>query len=346
LSRSFPQITGLFPQRAAPGGRVRLDVTGVEIAADGMPTARIGDRPAAVAFASAGEVGLIVPAGLEGGRLPVRLDQSPGSTAYLEVGRTLATGVHMVDNPAIGPDGAIYVTYSGARGQQSTVSIYRVRPDGVREVFVSGITNATSMAFDPDGRLHVSSRFDGTVLRIDADGDAEVIASDLGVATGLAFDREGVLYVGDRSGTIFRLVRGGAPLAFASLPPSVAAYHLAPAQDGGLYATAPTLATRDAVYRIDRHGSVTTIYDGFGRPQGLAVDADGVLYVTEALAGASGIYRLRPSGPPELVIAGAGLIGLALHPAGGAVVSTSDTVFRFDSRAGDSSADFTEGFRG
>ena len=78
----------------------------------------------------------------------------------------------------------------------------------------------------------------------------------------------------------------------------------------------PTLATRDAIYRIDRHGAVTTVYDGFGRPQGLAVDAEGALYVAEALAGSSGIYRLRPGqGPPELVIAGAALIGVALHPA-------------------------------
>ena len=82
---------------------------------------------------------------------------------------------------------------------------------------------------------------------------------------------------------------------FASLPSSVAAYHLAwSAVEGVLYASVPTLATRDAIYRIDRHGGVTTVYDGFGRPQGLAVDAEGALYVAEALAGSSGIYRLRP----------------------------------------------------
>jgi sugar lactone lactonase YvrE len=331
VSPSFPAITGLFPQRATPGGRVRLDVTNLEIGPVGMPAVRIGDHVARVASASPHEVGVIVPAGLEGGRLPVRLDEAPGSTVFVDVGRALATGLHMVDSPVVGPDEAVYVTYSGARGQQSTVSIYRVQPNGVREVFVTGVTNATSMAFDPEGRLHVSSRFDGTVLRIDPHGEAEVVASDLGVATGLAFAPDGVLYVGDRSGTIFRLGRGGSPVPFASLPPSVAAYHLAASPDGALYATAPTLATRDAVYRIDRQGAVSTVYDGFGRPQGLAVDAGGTLYVTEALAGASGVYRLRPGqGAPELVIAGAGLIGVALHPAGGFVVSTAETVFRLE----------------
>ena len=206
------------------------------------------------------------------------------------------------------------------------------RPDGVREVFVTGITNATSLAFDPQGRLHASSRFDGTVLRIDPSGAPEVIASDLGISTGICFDPDGVLFVGDRSGTVFRVGRAGGPIPFASLPSSVAAYHLAwSAVEGVLYASAPTLATRDAIYRIDRHGAVTTVSDGFGRPQGLAIDAAGALYVAEALAGSSGIYRLRPGhGPPELVVAGVGLIGVALHAGGGLVVATADTVYRFD----------------
>ncbi len=125
----------------------------------------------------------------------------------------------------------------------------------------------------------MSSRFDGTVSRIDATGGAQIIASDLGVACGIAFDTDGAMYVGDRSGTIFRIGPSGGTTAFASLPPSVAAFHLAYGVAGGwLYATAPTLASRDAVYRIDRHGRIETMYEGFGRPQGLAVDPRGDLY--------------------------------------------------------------------
>jgi sugar lactone lactonase YvrE len=215
------------------------------------------------------------------------------------------------------------------------VSVYRIGANGVRDVFVTGLTNATSMAFDPQGRLHVSSRFDGTVSRIDAEGRAETIATELGVATGLAFDPDGVLYVGDRSGTIFRLSHSGHATAFASLPPSVAAYHLAwhPA-DAALYVTGPTISTRDRVYRIGRQGDIRTVYEGFGRPQGLAVDADGSVLVAEALAGASGIYRLRPglgqatAAEPELVVSGPALVGVAVHPAGGYVVATADGLYR------------------
>ena len=119
---------------------------------------------------------------------------------------------------------------------------------------------------------------------------------------------------------------GGHATAFASLPPSVAAYHLAwhPA-DGALYVTGPTISTRDRVYRIGRQGDIRTVYEGFGRPQGLAVDIDGSLLVAEALAGASGIYRLRPGAGRARAasISGPALVGIAVHPAGGYVVATA-----------------------
>src|SRR5262249_28906298 len=157
------------------------------------------------------------------------------------------------------------------------------------------IVNATSMAFGPDGRLYVSSRFEGAVYRVAPDGTPEQVASDLGVACGIAFDQEGWVYVGDRSGTIFR-VRDGRAAAFAALPPSVAAFHLAMSPTGDLYVAAPTLGTYDPIYRIDRHGQITTIASSLGRPQGLAFDGDGALNVVDALAGSSGLHVLRREG--------------------------------------------------
>ena len=61
-----------------------------------------------------------------------------------------------------------------------------------------------------DGRIYVSSRFEGTVYRVATDGTAEQFATDLGVACGLAFAADGTLFVGDRSGTIFRVDRRAA----------------------------------------------------------------------------------------------------------------------------------------
>ena len=70
----------------------------------------------------------------------------------------------------------------------------------------------------------------------------------------------------------------------------------------------------------------------FGRPQGLAFDPSGDLYVVDALAGTSGVYRLaveRPTGA-ERVVSGGSLIGLAFDPRGGFVLASGDTLFRFN----------------
>jgi sugar lactone lactonase YvrE len=166
------------------------------------------------------------------------------------------------------------------------------------------------------------------VYRVGEDGSVEPFASDLGVACGLVFDDEGMLFVGDRTGTVFRVDQAGQATILASLPSSVAAFHVAIGPDKALYVTAPTLTTYDSVYRVDRDGTVTTRHAGFGRPQGIAFDAQGSLLVVEALAGVSGLYRLPAEGPPELVLSGPGLVGVAVNPRGGLVVCSNDTAYR------------------
>ncbi len=156
---------------------------------------------ATVAHASRQSLTVIVPPGLDGGHTPVRVDSAPGETAYVEIGAPIATGVHLVDNPAFDLEGNLYLTFSGSRGQETPVSIYVVRRDGSREPFVVGLPNPTSMALDPRGRLHVSSRFDGSVHLVASDGSVSTVATDLGVACGIAFNRDGDLFVGDRSGS-------------------------------------------------------------------------------------------------------------------------------------------------
>ena len=117
---------------------------------------------------------------------------------------------------------------------------------------------------------------------------------------------------------------------FASLPPSVAAFHLAVGPNDAVYVTGPTLSPCDAVYRIDQTGAISTIYSGFGRPQGLTFDSAGTLYVVEALAGSSGLYRLRDEGDVEHALAGPVLVGVACDPGGGLVVCSNETVYRLD----------------
>lgn len=282
-----------------------------------------------MAFASADRLAVVVPSGLEGGETPVKVAWLPGATLYARVGIQIATGLHQVDNPIFGSDGHLYVTYSGTRGQEATVSIFRIGNNGAREPFVHGLVNPTSMAIGPDGYLYVSSRFEGRVYRVFDDGQYEVMASDLGVACGLAFGSDGTLYVGDRAGTIFKIEKGGRTEVFATIPSSVAAFHLAMSPDGQLYVASPTLASYDSLRRIDPDGRVEVLKMPFGRPQGLAFDTNGVLHVVEALAGGCGVYALRPDREPELIVAGAGLVGLAFKANGQLVVASNDSVYSF-----------------
>ena len=327
---SRPRITSVEPPAAVAGGRIA--VLGPGVGGDGrrLPEMWIGDHPAQVVYAGGDRVACLVPPEAAGGSMPVRLGTLPGETARLEVGSQVAAGVHQVDSPVIDADGTLFLTYSGTRGESAPVSVFRLRRDGFREPFVTGVTNPTSLALDPQGRLVVSSRFDGAVFRVDADGQQKQLAAELGVACGLAFDEAGTLFVGDRSGTIFRVTPSGEVSPFVTLPASVAAFHLGMAPTGDLYVTAPTLATRDAVYRIDRSGTVSTIHRGFGRPQGLAFDVHGTLHVVEALAGASGLYRVWGIDEAEQVVAAPSLVGVAFDRDGGAVVASEDRAYRFD----------------
>jgi sugar lactone lactonase YvrE len=328
---STGRVTSVHPLWALEGGRVTLEGTGFPVDPE-LPQVRVGSRPARLASASPTELSVIVPSGLDGGSTAIRVEELPGETAYIEVAAPFVTGVHQVDSPAFDRYGNLYVTFSGSRGQQAPVSIFLVRPDGTREPFVSDLPNPTSLTFDREGRLYVSSRFDGSVYRIERDGRATLFASDLGVACGLAFSDGGALFVGDRSGTILRVEESGRAQAFATLPPSVAAFHLAFGPDGCLYVAAPTLGSHDVIYRISPDGEPSVCCSGFGRPQGLAFDAAGHLYVVDALAGASGVYRVRldTTTDPELVLAGASLIGIAFDPHGGLAIATTDAVFRLN----------------
>jgi DNA-binding beta-propeller fold protein YncE len=320
-------ITAVRPVRAVEGGRITIEGRGFPLEAS--LTASMAGVSARVAFASPRRLVLVVPEEIEGGEVAIRVPGVSGEAAHVAIGAKWATGLHQVDSPVFDAEGNLFVTYSGSRGQEAAVSLFRVTREGTREPFASGIVNATSMAIGPDRRLYVSSRFEGAVYRFDASGTHEQVAADLGAACGLAFDTEGAMYVGDRSGTVFR-VQGGRASVFATLPPSVAAFHLAMSPEDELYVTGPTLNPYDHIYRIDRQGRVHTLATSLGRPQGLGFGPDGRLHVVEALAGASGVYRIAsPDASPELIVSGSNLVGIAFGPRGEMVVSSNESVYRF-----------------
>jgi sugar lactone lactonase YvrE len=203
-----------------------------------------------------------------------------------------------VTSPAVSRSGMIYATISGPRGKQTPVSIVRISPDGRGTPFVTGILNATGLAFNPDGDLFVTSRAEGNVYRIDPSGESTVYAEGMGVATGAAFDAEGNLFVGDRSGTIFKIDPERKIFVYATLESSPAAYHLAVNAEGTLFVTAPSLLQRRHLgHRHPR--PIFSLVSRPGRPQGLALSKDGDIYVTACLHGRRGLVRITETAKPR-----------------------------------------------
>ncbi len=168
------------------------------------------------------------------------------------------------------------------------------------------------------------------IYQVTPSGNMSVFVEGMGVATGIAFDSEGNLYVGDRSGTIFKISPARQIYVFATLEPSIAAYHLAFGPDDDLYVTGPTTSSFDSVHKISKAGEVETFFRGLGRPQGLAFDAEGRLYVAASLAGRRGIIRIDQNRQPEQFLSGPGIVGLAFTPIGSMVLATNNSLFRVD----------------
>jgi len=336
-----PAIHDVFPAAALPGGDVEVRGANLGPRWWTAPVVLVDGNSAQVLMSRDGRLSFKVPEiesdlfrdkarnGLPG-LVEVRNQDGASNSAQLRIARQLSDGLHPVTSPVVSRSGMTFATISGPRGKQTPVSIVRVSPDRVGTPFVSGILNPTGLAFDPNGDLFVTSRAEGTVYRIDAGGEATQYAEGMGVATGAAFDGGGNLYVGDRSGTIFKIAPDRQIFVYATLEPSVVAYHLAVGADGTLYVTAPSLSTNDCVWAIDRDGSTSAWFRGLGRPQGLALDADGNVYVAASLQGQRGLVRITQAGKAELVVAGSNLVGVAFSPLGTAVLATHEAVYDVD----------------
>lgn len=247
-----------------------------------------------------------------------------------DVGIQIADALHPVANPAIDAEGNIFVTFSGSRGQKTPVSVFKIDQNYQSKPFVTDLLNATGLAFDREGILYISSRSEGSVYQSTATGNLSVYVEGMGIGTGLAFDREGNLYVGDRSGTIFKISQQRQIYVFATVEPSIAAYHLAFGPDDHLYVTGPTTSSFDCVHRVSPDGAVESYFRGLGRPQGIAFDAEGRMYVAASLSGRRGIVRIDQDRNAELFLSGPNIVGLAFLPSKALAIATSNALYRVD----------------
>jgi sugar lactone lactonase YvrE len=328
------RIIRIDPPLALPGGEVTIDCEGFDTSDPTLCAVWFGNERAPIVALSPRRVLAIVPDLKQSGSIDVSLESGGirSEATGVVVGKRLAEDLHPVANPAFDPDdGSLLVTRSGSRGEQLPVTLFRIDLSGEVTEFSGDITNPTGIAFDSTGQLFVSSRMDGTVYRITPFKEAVPYARNLGIATGIAFDNSDTMYVGDRTGTIYKVNGIGEEAAWAQLEPSVSAYHLAIGPDEALYVTGPTVASFDSVMRVAASGEVGVFYKGLGRPQGLAFDDAGNLYVAASLRGRRGIVRISPEGKDaEMFVAGMNLVGLAFSSSGDLAVASTDSIYSLE----------------
>lgn len=319
------------PSFAIAGGEVAVACEGFRAEHGSGHRVFVGEAECRVTAASSSRVVVRIPEAAEGGhsRIHFELGGAKSELFPITLGKLLRDGMHIVANPAVDPsDDALVLTRSGSRGQHLPATLFRLEPDGYLDEMPEAILNPTGIAFDREGQMYVTNRAQGEVYAVGRDGSSSVFATGLGIATGLAFDADDVMHVGDRMGTIWRVYDVGESEAIATLDASVAAYHLAFGPDGRLYVTAPGLASRDAVWAVDKHGRVSEFFRGFGRPQGLAFDTAGNLYLAACYQGRHGIARIAPDGKScDQFVAGDNVVGLCFTRQGEMIVATDDSVF-------------------
>ncbi len=334
-----PQLLSISPTAAIPGGCFEL--IGEHLLASAhehphLPTAAFGPTAASLDLARPTRAIVRVPSGALSGELTLHRDGLTSNALEASVGIPLAEDLHLISNPAVDADGNLFAMVSGQRNDRVPISIYRIGRDLQVRPFVRDLLNVSALAFDRFGYLYASSRADGTIYRISRDGAISTFTEGMGTATGLAFDKEGNLYVGDRSGTIFKISPDSAAnpreiFVFATLEPSVAAYHLAFRDDGVLLVTAPNTASSHPIWAIDPDGTTHEWFRGLGRPQGLAVDIDGNVYCAASYRGYRGIIRISGDArEAELVLSGNDIVGLCFMEDGACAIATDDTLYHVD----------------
>jgi len=324
-----PKIERVTPAAAIPGGEIAIHGAGFTHRNGARPTVRFGSNEGSLVLCTENRLVVRVPEGATG-EVHVATSHGESKKFPVSVGVSVADNLHPVANPAVDREGNVYVTFSGQRGQKVPVSLYKITPNFLVKPFATELMNPTGLVMDREGTLYVSCRHDGTIHKITPDGRAQRWVEGMGIATGLAFDREGALYCGDRSGTIFKIYPDRQILVFATLEPSISAYHLAFNAAGELFVTGPTTSSFDRVLRITTNGEVSSYFRGLGRPQGMAFDALSNLYVAASYGGRRGIVRITPQGKADVVVSGSGLVGLALPPSRRAYLATGSVLYALD----------------
>ncbi|OGF64964.1 MAG: hypothetical protein A2Y62_00615 [Candidatus Fischerbacteria bacterium RBG_13_37_8] len=321
-------INKVVPSAAIENGVIEIYGEGFTADDYAVDSVLIDNIVARKKFVSEDKIVVTIPEYARKGEIVLGSNADEKAVYSIVLGSKLADNLHCVDNPVVDNEGNWYVTYSGKRDESPEVSIFKVTRDGAISPYITNIKNATSMAFNKDGILFVSSRFEGMLYKVLSEGEVEVFAENLGIPTGVAITQSGYIYVGDRTGKIYKISPDGQTSLFAELPESLVAYHFALDLDENLFVSIPDISSVSSIYMIDNFGKSVLFYAGFGRPQGMAFDKDGNLYICEAKVGESALWCLKSTGEVLKIVASPPLIGVAFDQKGNLGLATATSLYK------------------
>ncbi len=225
----------------------------------------------------------------------------------------------------------------GTRAGNVRAAFPGLAPPFEQQDFLTGFPNdghfgPTGIAFSGNGDILVADAADGNLYRFTAAGGrAGTPLSHIGPTLGLVFAGDGKLYAARRasssiveldakSGAVVRTVASGFSNLIAGLavdPKSSDIFATDQAANG--YASSP------GVFRINpSNGTVTTYANGalFTAPDGLVLDPDGILYVSNE-RGSGDVIRVDQQGNASvLVTLPGGPDGLAVGKPGGSLAGS------------------------
>lgn len=173
-------------------------------------------------------------------------------------------------------------------------------------VIVSGVRGPEGPAIDAQGRLHLVSAEDASIIRVSSEGDLSQIATTDGRPNGLLFNKNGEMFVADaKRKAILRIGSNGKAEVFVD---EFAGTQFGGPNDlcflpnGDLLFTDPIRRPQpdpaiSPVYRVTPDGTVTAFANDLAFPNGIAVSADGTqVFVSESRAQRLVAFTIDESG--------------------------------------------------